>query len=64
MDAKRRLTIYLEPWVIDVLKLDALLAHSTMSARVRAVIEAHAKVLQLTQPRSMFTAHEREGYAQ
>lgn len=64
MDAKKRLTIYLDPRVIDVLKLDAILTHSTMSSRMRELIEAHAEKLKLGQPRSLFEQPEPQEFAQ
>lgn len=54
MSQRKRLTVSLRQEDIDVFKLDALLAHSTVSERLRKVLEQHAKELNLGQPRSMF----------
>lgn len=54
MQSKRKIIVFLDQRDIDTLKLDALLSHSTVSARLREVIIAHCKTLALGHPRSMF----------
>jgi hypothetical protein len=54
MESKRRVCVFLDQPDIDVLKLDALLSKSTVSARLRVVIKRHCEVLALGQPRSLF----------
>lgn len=58
MAAKRHVKVLLDQQDVDMLKLDALLTHSTVSARLRELIAKHCKQLQLGQPRSMFAPRE------
>jgi len=54
MHSKRRVIVFLDQRDVDTLKLDALLTHSTVSARLREVIIAHCKTLALGHPRALF----------
>jgi hypothetical protein len=58
MESKKRLAVYLDTACIEVFKLDALLSRSTVSARVREVLEAHARKLHATQPCSLVEARK------
>jgi len=54
MHTKRRVIVFLDQSDVNTLKLDALLTQSTVSARLREVIEKHCKKLALGHPRSLF----------
>lgn len=64
MTPKRQIRVYLDQEWVDVFKLDALLSHSTVSARVREILEERARELQQLQPHTLFEIREQQGYAQ
>lgn len=48
---KQAVKVFLHPRDIYILKLDAMLANSTVSARVRNVLEEHCRTLEKAQPK-------------